>query len=756
MIFLLCQVVAAARSDSVVGRVRDEDTGVGLAGVRVVLVGTLAEANTGPGGRYALARLSARLGQLRFTLLGYQPLEVQIASAPGQVLLVDVDLRPLAQTLPPIEVTGRPVPLGAPPSREAPVEPASDIGRSAWTRETLTTDPLRARDDPFASVAAVAAATMQPDFPSTLQVRGGAADQNLVLVDGVPVRAGMHLGGIASAFNPDAIAGLAIYSAAMPARFGGRLSSTLEISPVRGYDRGLHVRAALDPTSIRQMAQGPLPRGLGTFLISGRTSYRGVFSQDQTARPNRYDDLLIRLAVGGPRSEVSWLHIGSRDRVAFPSAAAQSTGAPGPSSLPPNSFAWSAQTDGLVWRHRPGGTLPVAARVWRTATSARIVWPLGPSPGGVASDEVDLGAGVDARVGAAGSTHFGVEAIRYQTKFASLSSVAGVLGAVPVEASPWVAAGFVETGFALPGGIGVTAGLRVNRTQRFGLDLEPRLSARVRLMPRLALLASATRIHQYVQSYRNEETPIGLAFGGDLGVAVGAEGLRPARADQLAAAVRWDAGSATAVTVDVYRRNLSHLAAVPVVADGPFPDRHVPEGTSRVMGGSIAAARHGRTYDLGATFHFTSVQIATLTGRYAPSRRGLYATVGLRSGLGERGWFRLLANASSGSRTSVFGGGLDWLAPGLLSEGVEIAGSPGKPSGPLNARPLPLYTRMDLEIGRQVAFRAAGRASVLTASLGVINILDRRNTLGFITDGTRESRVTFPGRSLRLQLAWQF
>ena len=184
MIFLLCQIVAAARFDSVVGRVRDEDTGVGLARVRVVLVGTLAEANTGPGGRYALARLSARLGHVRFTLLGYQPLEVQIASAPGQVLLVDVDLRPLAQTLPPIEVTGRPVPLGAPPSREAPVEPASDIGRSAWTRETLATDPLRARDDPFASVAAVAAATMQPDFPSTLQVRGGAADQNLVLVDG--------------------------------------------------------------------------------------------------------------------------------------------------------------------------------------------------------------------------------------------------------------------------------------------------------------------------------------------------------------------------------------------------------------------------------------------------------------------------------------------------------------------------------------------------------------------------------------------
>ena len=104
MLTAVLVLTVLAGSDSVTGHIRDAVSGVGLAGARVGVVGTGLEAVSGGAGQYALGR-PAGSGRLRFTLVGYQPLEVEVSG--GGTLRVDVALQRFPQPLPAIEVVGR-------------------------------------------------------------------------------------------------------------------------------------------------------------------------------------------------------------------------------------------------------------------------------------------------------------------------------------------------------------------------------------------------------------------------------------------------------------------------------------------------------------------------------------------------------------------------------------------------------------------------------------------------------------------------
>lgn len=104
-------------------------------------------------------------------------------------------------------------------------------------------------------------------------VRGGGTDQNLVLFNGATIYNPAHLFGFFSAFNPDAVQSVELYKSAIPARYGGRLASVLEIEGREGNRKQFGGSGGLGLLTSRLELEGPLRQGKGSFLVSGRTSY---------------------------------------------------------------------------------------------------------------------------------------------------------------------------------------------------------------------------------------------------------------------------------------------------------------------------------------------------------------------------------------------------------------------------------------------------------------------------------------------------
>ncbi|WP_367751812.1 carboxypeptidase-like regulatory domain-containing protein [Flavobacterium sp. WC2430] len=134
---------------------------------------------------------------------------------------------------------------------------------------------------------------------SGFNVRGGGADQNLILLDEATIFNSSHVFGFFSVFNPDAIKDLKLYKGGIPARFGGRASSVLDIYQKDGSSKGFHMNGGIGLISSRILAEGPLVKNKGSFLIGGRSSYAHLFlklSEKQKKNTAYFYDLNTKLS----------------------------------------------------------------------------------------------------------------------------------------------------------------------------------------------------------------------------------------------------------------------------------------------------------------------------------------------------------------------------------------------------------------------------------------------------------------------------
>lgn len=112
---------------------------------------------------------------------------------------------------------------------------------------------------------------------SGFNVRGGAADQNLILLDEAIIFNASHLFGFFSVFNPDAIKDLKLYKGGIPAKYGGRVASVLDIYQKEGNSNEFHMNGGIGLVSSRLLAEGPIQKKKGSFLFGGRSSYAHLF-----------------------------------------------------------------------------------------------------------------------------------------------------------------------------------------------------------------------------------------------------------------------------------------------------------------------------------------------------------------------------------------------------------------------------------------------------------------------------------------------
>lgn len=120
---------------------------------------------------------------------------------------------------------------------------------------------------------------------SGFNVRGGNIDQNLVLMDDAAIYSSSHLFGFFSIFNSDAVDELKLYKGSIPSRFGGRLSSVLDVKQREGDYKEYHGQGGIGLVSSRATIEGPIKKDTASFLVSARRSYADLFlklSKDST------------------------------------------------------------------------------------------------------------------------------------------------------------------------------------------------------------------------------------------------------------------------------------------------------------------------------------------------------------------------------------------------------------------------------------------------------------------------------------------
>lgn len=225
-------------------------------------------------GYFAFHDLAAGDYILSVAHIGYAPHQQAVDLAPGSDLDVEVTLAEQA-----VELTGL-LAEGHRSRRRERFERAGGVTVQELNRRELKAIPGIAEPDAIKSVEVLPGVTRVSDFSAAFNVRGGSADQNLILLDGVPIFNPFHAMGLFSVFNGDMVQRAELHSGGFPAEYGGRTSSVLLVESDLG-DGDFGVDAGLSLIASRAAVQGGLSQGVQDRLglanarwrVSGRRSY---------------------------------------------------------------------------------------------------------------------------------------------------------------------------------------------------------------------------------------------------------------------------------------------------------------------------------------------------------------------------------------------------------------------------------------------------------------------------------------------------
>ncbi|MFQ5568134.1 MAG: TonB-dependent receptor domain-containing protein [Rhodothermales bacterium] len=244
------------------GFLEDAESGEKLIGANLYAVLRHAGTATNAYGFYSLT-LPTDSVTLRVSYLGYETLTYR--------LLLDKDLR-LDIRLQPVTLMSEGIEVVA--DRLEPIEERTRMSTiDVPVRHIKAVPTILGEVDVLRTLQLLPGVQSGTEGTSGLFVRGGSPDQTLILLDGAPVYNASHLGGFFSVFNADAIKHVEIIKGGFPARYGGRLSSVLDIGMKEGNMREFVGAGAIGFVASRLMIEGPIKKETTSFIISGRRTY---------------------------------------------------------------------------------------------------------------------------------------------------------------------------------------------------------------------------------------------------------------------------------------------------------------------------------------------------------------------------------------------------------------------------------------------------------------------------------------------------
>ncbi len=223
---------------------------------------------------------------LRARAIGYVPRDTILSVVGHQVL--DLALEPRAFGLAPVLVRDS----ASAPSEVDPSAVAMGVS-SLSPRERRAAPTLLGEPDPMRDLTTLTGIATATDASTAVSVRGGRTDGNLLLLDGAPIYNPSHVFGLLSTLHAEATDAITVYKGTAPARYGGRLSSVIEVRQREGNGREVEGSASVGLLSSRALVEGPVS-DRGAFMVAGRRSYadliyRTAVDQDEEAIAYFYD-----------------------------------------------------------------------------------------------------------------------------------------------------------------------------------------------------------------------------------------------------------------------------------------------------------------------------------------------------------------------------------------------------------------------------------------------------------------------------------
>lgn len=267
LMLLLMPVMAMAQNVTVSGTIKDAANGEDLIGAIVTVKGqTTKGAAANAYGFYSLT-LPAGDYTLVYQYVGYSSREEVISLQKNTTL--NVSLSPVSRNLDEVVVRTE----------------RADRNVSATQMSVFRLDPKQIESVPvlFGEKDIIKTLQLTPGVKAAGEgnagffVRGGAADQNLILLDEAPVYNASHLLGFFSVFNSDALKDVSLYKGAMPAEFGGRGSSVMDVKMRDGNSKEYSASGGIGLIASRLTVEGPIVKDKGSFIISGRRTYADLF-----------------------------------------------------------------------------------------------------------------------------------------------------------------------------------------------------------------------------------------------------------------------------------------------------------------------------------------------------------------------------------------------------------------------------------------------------------------------------------------------
>ncbi len=270
LFFLLlcsCYVLQAqVRKRTLSGHVKDLVSGESLPGAVIAVSESSYKTSSNS---YGFFSISVPAGKIRvaFSYVGYRTSIIDLSLSADTAL--EMKLEPVANIMNEVVVSGA---RRENVSRPISVQPLT-------VAEIRQLPPFLGEADLIKSFQLLPGVSSVGDGASGFNVRGGGVDQNLVLLDEAPLYFTSHLFNLFSVANPDAVKDASLYKTEMPARFGGRLSSVMDIHLKDGNNQKFGAEGGLGLIASRLMVEGPLIKDKSSFIVSGRRSYTDLLTK---------------------------------------------------------------------------------------------------------------------------------------------------------------------------------------------------------------------------------------------------------------------------------------------------------------------------------------------------------------------------------------------------------------------------------------------------------------------------------------------
>ncbi|MEL7123844.1 MAG: carboxypeptidase-like regulatory domain-containing protein, partial [Bacteroidota bacterium] len=253
---------------TVSGIVKDAQTGETLPFANVSIFGTVSGSETNVDGYFTLFNVPTDTTILKVSYIGYSSQFFRLEPDMNFENLL-IKLSPGGEFLQEVVVEAN--------RQEQLIKVSSGVSKIAVAPAQLTSLPSIGEKDIFRSLQLLPGVSGSNESSSGLFVRGGTPDQNLVLFDGFTVYHVDHLFGFFSAFNSNAIKDVQLYKGGFEAKYGGRLSSVVDITGKDGNSEQVNTGVGISPLSVNGFFEAPFAGGKGTVLLTGRRSFQSSF-----------------------------------------------------------------------------------------------------------------------------------------------------------------------------------------------------------------------------------------------------------------------------------------------------------------------------------------------------------------------------------------------------------------------------------------------------------------------------------------------